>query len=213
MSDLEKEAIESVNEPSKELSQSIEEDSKQEPEEEKKKRFKYGWLIELLIYVLLVVFCFTIMPRYVLQRTIVDGDSMNDTLKGGQNLWTEKVSYRFKDPSRFDIIVLYPNGRDHDEYYVKRVIGLPGETIQITNNTIYINGKVLKENYGKNAMDTGGIAEKPLKLKDDEFFVLGDNRQISEDSRYEEVGPIKREKIDGHAFWRLYPFKDFGPID
>ena len=90
------------------------------------------------------------------------------------------MTYHFKNPDRFDIITFYPKGRNADEYYIKRVIGLPGETIQIKGNTIYINGKVLKEHYGLEPMVSGGIAEKPIKLgKKDEFFVLGDNRNDS----------------------------------
>ena len=125
----------------------------------------------------------------------------------------EKVSYRFSDPKRFDVIVFYPHGRESDDYYIKRVIGLPGETVQIKGNDIYINGKIIKENYGKDPMTESGIAAEPLKLGDDEFFVLGDNRAISEDSRYEEVGPVKRENIEGRAILRIYPFSKFGTFE
>ena len=135
---------------------------------------------------------------------------MESTLHNKENLLVEKVSYRFKDPDRFDVIVFYPYGRESDDYYIKRVIGLPGETVQIKGDTIYINGEEIKENYGKDPMVYAGIAEEPLKLADDEFFVLGDNREVSEDSRYEEVGPVKRENIEGKAILRIYPFSEFG---
>ncbi|MBQ2320394.1 MAG: signal peptidase I [Lachnospiraceae bacterium] len=157
-----------------------------------------------------MVLCITFVPRYVLQRTIVSGSSMESTLHNKENLLVEKVSYRFKDPDRFDVIVFYPYGRESDDYYIKRVIGLPGETVQIKGDTIYINGEEIKENYGKDPMVYAGIAEEPLKLADDEFFVLGDNREVSEDSRYEEVGPVKRENIEGKAILRIYPFSEFG---
>ena len=88
------------------------------------------------------------------------------------------------------------------------MIGLPGETVQIKGSTIYIDGKPLKENYGKDPIDYAGIAEKPIKLGDDEYFVLGDNREISRDSRYEEVGKVKN--IEGRAVLRIYPFDKFG---
>lgn len=133
-----------------------------------------------------------------------------NTLKDGENLLAEKVSYRFGEPKRFDVIVFYPYGRDNDAYYIKRVIGLPGETVQIKGSTIYIDGKPLKENYGKDPIDYAGIAEKPIKLGDDEYFVLGDNREISRDSRYEEVGKVKRKNIEGRAVLRIYPFNKFG---
>lgn len=167
-------------------------------------------IVELLIYCAIMVLCITFVPRYVLQRTIVSGSSMESTLHNKENLLVEKVSYRFKDPDRFDVIVFYPYGRESDDYYIKRVIGLPGETVQIKGDTIYINGEEIKENYGKDPMVYAGIAEEPLKLADDEFFVLGDNREVSEDSRYEEVGPVKRENIEGKAILRIYPFSEFG---
>ena len=167
-------------------------------------------IVELLIYCAIMVLCITFVPRYVLQRTIVSGSSMESTLHNKENLLVEKVSYRFKDPDSFDVIVFYPYGRESDDYYIKRVIGLPGETVQIKGDTIYINGEEIKENYGKDPMVYAGIAEEPLKLADDEFFVLGDNREVSEDSRYEEVGPVKRENIEGKAILRIYPFSEFG---
>ena len=154
--------------------------------------------------------CVCVVPKYVLQRTIVDGTSMMNTLSDGDNLLVEKVTYRISDPKRFDVIVFYPHGRQSNDYYIKRVIGLPGETIQIKGDTIYINGKAIKENYGKDPMTESGIAEKPLKLANDEFFVLGDNREISDDSRYEDVGPVKRKNIAGRAILRISPLSEFG---
>lgn len=174
---------------------------------------KGSLLRELVIYALIIVLCITVVPRYVIQRTQVDGRSMMNTLHDEESLLVEKVSYHFKDPDRFDIVTFYPRGRDHEEYYIKRIIGLPGETIQITGNTIYINGEVLKENYGREPMESGGIAEEAITLGDDEFFVLGDNRNESIDSRDgAEVGVVKKENIDGHAIIRVYPFSKFGTI-
>lgn len=181
--------------------------------DKKEKSGKGSFIRELIIYAVIIVMCVTVVPRYVIQRTQVDGDSMKNTLHNEESLLVEKVTYRFKDPERFDIITFYPKGREHTEYYIKRVIGLPGETIQITGDTIYINGEVLKENYGKEPMETGGIAEEPITLGADEFFVLGDNRNESVDSRDgEDVGVVKRKNIDGHAVLRLYPFSEFGTI-
>jgi signal peptidase I, bacterial type len=114
---------------------------------------------------------------------------------------------------RFDIIVFYPYGRDSDEYYVKRIIGLPGETVQIIDGKIYINGEVLEENYGKEPIENPGRAAQPIKLADDEYFVMGDNRNISKDSRYPNVGNVKMKNIGGRAFFRVSPLRKFGPID
>lgn len=169
-------------------------------------------IFELLVYVAIIVVCVMVVPRYVIQRTIVDGTSMEATLQDQDNLLVDKLSYRFSDPKRFDVIVFYPYGRENEDYYIKRVIGLPGETIQIVGDTIYIDGKVLKENYGKDPMTESGIASEPLKLGKDEYFVLGDNREVSEDSRYEEVGPVSRDKIEGRAVLRIYPLNKFGTL-
>lgn len=166
-------------------------------------------ICEICMYIVLFVVCIYVVPNYVLQRTVVSGSSMLDTLHDGESMLVEKVSYRFKDPSRFDIIVFYPYGRDDKEdYYVKRVIGLPGETIQIKGKDIYINGEILEENYGKDPISDEGIAIEPITLADDEFFVLGDNREISEDSRI--FGPVKKSDIEGHAVIRIYPLDEFG---
>ena len=129
----------------------------------KNKRLK--WIKELLIYVVIIVFCATLFPKYVIRRTQVDGNSMETTLQDKDDLIVEKVTYHFKDPDRFDIITFYPKGRNAKEYYIKRVIGLPGETIQIIGDTIYINGNVLKEYYGLEPMLSGGIAKELILEK------------------------------------------------
>lgn len=167
-----------------------------------------GIIKELLVYLVVLVLCVTVVPRYVLQHTQVDGESMENTLHDYDNLLVEKVTYYFKDPSRFDIVTLYPNGRKENVYYIKRVIGLPGENVRIEGNNIYINGKLLKESYGKDGYieDAGRAAGEGITLGEDEFFVMGDNRNNSIDSRFE-VGPVKKKNIDGHAVFRICSFK------
>lgn len=182
----------------------------EEPDRKKKLR---GILIELVLYIAIIVLCVKVVPRYVIQRTIVDGESMMDTLKDRENLLVEKISYHFKDPERFDVIVFYPYGRDSKEYYIKRVIGLPGETVQIIGSQIYINGKVLEENYGKDPIEFAGTVEEPQTLGEDEFFVLGDNRDVSQDSRFEEVGFVQKKNIEGKAILRIFPFSKFGTFE
>lgn len=194
--------------------ETLPEDSAVGEEEDSPERGKGSFLKELLVYAVIIVLCITVVPRYVIQRTEVQGDSMKDNLHDEENLLVEKVSYYFKDPARFDIITFYPQGREEEEYYIKRVIGLPGERIQISGNTIYINGKVLEEHYGKEPMVDAGIAEEEIKLGEDEFFVLGDNRNHSMDSRDgEAVGVVKKKNIDGHAILRIYPFSRFGTLN
>lgn len=204
-----------------EIEEDLEEEDRDETEEDEtadssepdRKQKIRGVLIEAIIYIAIIVLCVKVVPRYVIQRTIVDGDSMQNTLINRENLLVEKVSYHFKDPERFDVIVFYPYGRDNEEYYIKRVIGLPGETVQIIGSQIYIDGKVLEENYGKDPIDFAGTVEEPQTLGEDEFFVLGDNREVSQDSRYEEVGFVKKKNIEGKAILRIYPFSKFGTFE
>jgi signal peptidase I len=177
------------------------------------KRKVLSILLDVIIYALIIYTCIYLIPTYVIQRTIVDGPSMEDTLHNGDHLMVEKISYRLDQLNRFDIIVFYPHGRDSDEYYVKRIIGLPGETIQIIGSDIYINGEVLKENYGKEPITYAGLAAEPLTLGDDEYFVMGDNREVSLDSRYEEVGVVPKENIGGRAILRIWPLKKFGLLN
>lgn len=200
---------------------------KTEGQPEKKsfgKRILSGGL-ELLLYVMIAVVCIFVVPRYVVQRTQVSGPSMESTLKNKDNILVEKLSYRFGEPQRFDIVVFYhfydenyrdKNDEDCYDFYVKRIIGLPGEKVQIipdeTGNTctIYINDEPLEENYGKDPITYEGVASEPIVLDEGEYFVLGDNRKVSQDSRYEEVGNIKEEDIVGKAWLRIYPFSKFG---
>ena len=188
----------------------------EEENKEKKKRSPLSYLIEGLIYIALIITCVYIVPNYVVQRTVVSGDSMQDTLQNDESLLVDKISYRFTDPKRYDIIVFYPKGREVEEYYVKRIYGLPGETIQIKGDDIYINGSKIDDPYAKDSMDSAGIAKEPYTLADDEYFVLGDHRSVSIDSRImpddplEGPGPVKFENIAGKVFLRIWPLKKFG---
>lgn len=115
---------------------------------------------------------------------------------------------------RLDIIAFYPNGKDNKEYYIKRIIGLPGEFVQMTSEGVYINGEIIEENYRKTS-ENGylGLAADGIELKEDEYFVLGDNRQDSFDSRFEEVGVVELSQIEGKAILRIWPLNRFGTIN
>nr|WP_297939502.1 signal peptidase I [uncultured Lachnoclostridium sp.] len=188
---------------------------------DKKKKIK-GYVLEGLLYVALFLVCVFIIPNYVVQRAKVSGPSMMNTLQDEDNVLVSKISYELHEPERFDIVVFYPyKGREEykndkekqKEHFVKRVIGLPGEKIQIIGSDIYINGEKLDEHYGKDPITEGGIAKEPITLGKDEYFLLGDNREVSFDSRYEEIGPIHKDAIDGKAVLRIWPLKTFGKID
>lgn len=186
------------------------EESENKDKQEKEKRSLIHYLIEFAIYLVLIAGCILWVPEHVIQRTRVDGESMSNTLHTGDNLLVEKVSYHFKDPKRYDIIVFHPKGTDAEKYYVKRIYGLPGETIQIIDNQIYINGEAIADDYAKEGIDDPGIADEPITLADDEYFVLGDNRGGSTDSRDSDLGPIKKKSIAGHVILRIWPFNQFG---
>lgn len=188
-------------------------DQKATSKKKKSENKKVNFIKEVIIYLLIIVLCVKVVPIYVIQRTQVDGESMMNTLKDEENLLVEKVVWKVTGLDRFDIITFYPEGRDSEKYYIKRVIGLPGEKVQIVGDTIYINDEVLEENYAGSSMTYSGIAEEPLQLGDDEYFVLGDNRSVSEDSRSKKVGPVKKENIDGKVILRIYPFSKFGTVD
>ena len=159
-----------------------------------------------VVYLIAVIIVSTLIVDFIAQRTGVQGSSMATTLEDGDNVLVEKLSYRFGDPQRYDIIV-FPatDPEDAGSYYIKRIIGLPGETVQISGDDVYINGEKLDENYGTTPMGTAGIAEVPITLGDDEYFVLGDNRDISKDSRYASVGNAHRDDIVGKAFVVIWP--------
>lgn len=168
--------------------------------------------ISFILYIAVVFLITYLVIHYVGQRTQVSGTSMEYTLSDGDNLIVDKISYRFHDPERFDIIV-FPYKYEEDTYYIKRIIGLPGETVQIDEEgNIYINGEVLEESYGREVMQEPGLAAEPIELGEDEYFVLGDNRNASSDSRDPSVGVILGKDIIGRAWLRLYPFDKIGFI-
>ena len=153
---------------------------------EKKEKSTAQNILGTIAYIIGVcVFVFLIL-HFVGQRTVVNGSSMDTTLANGQNLVMDKLSYRFHDPERYDIII-FPGPEEFGQhpYYIKRIIGMPGETVQIKDGKVYINDKELKSDvYGiTDYIDYPGIAEEPITLGDDEYFCLGDNRPVSQKKR------------------------------
>ncbi len=176
-------------------------------------------ILSWVIYIVFVLVLTYLIIGFVGQRTRVDGKSMMNTLSDGDNLIVEKLSYRFSDPERFDIIVFPPYVEKYNplwpfgigDIYIKRIIGLPGETIQIDEDgNIYIDGELLEENYGAETIQNPGRAREPITLGEDEYFVMGDNRNHSKDSRSEEVGNVNRAQIIGRAWVRIWPLSEIG---
>ncbi|MFR0866885.1 MAG: signal peptidase I [Eubacterium sp.] len=185
-------------------------DSEPDSKKEKSKPNIKKNLIAFGICVVIAIVIALIITNFVASHTKVEGNSMESTLENGDDIIVEKFSYLTNNPERYDIIVF----RESESVnYIKRVIALPGETIQITEGKIYINERAIFDAYGNAKMEDGGIAEKPLKLGQDEYFVLGDNRNASKDSRDKAVGVIKRDQIIGKAWLRVLPFDNFGKLE
>ena len=166
-----------------------------------------GWIV----YIAIIIGLTWLIITFVGQRTRVSGHSMEATLHDGDNLIVDKLSYHFREPKRFEIIV-FPYRHKENTYYIKRIIGLPGETVQVKDGYVYINGEKLDENYGLEVMEDAGIAAEPIELGEDEYFVLGDNRNHSSDSRDPSVGILHRDELIGRAWVRIWPLDSIGVV-
>ena len=163
------------------------------------------------VFALAIVFAFVITQ--FIKPTLVRGDSMYSTLEEGDYLIINRMAYKFKEPQRGDIIVFKSDLQQDDgttKDLVKRVIGIPGDTVKIENGKVYVNGEELVEPYLDEDITSG---EVDTVVPKDSVFVLGDNREISLDSRYADVGFIKESDILGKVFIRLYPFNKIGLLD
>nr|WP_242960952.1 signal peptidase I [Anaerocolumna aminovalerica] len=167
----------------------------------------------MIIYFAIVICSVLLIHQFVGQQIEVSGSSMEATLHNEDHLILEKLSYHFGTPKRFDIIVFRPYPGDKEVYYIKRIIGLPGEKVQIIGSDIYIDGELLEEDYGYEKIADAGIAGDSIVLKEDEYFVLGDNRNNSKDSRDPSIGPVHKSSVMGRAWVRIWPLKDIGVLE
>ena len=163
------------------------------------------WTVKITL-VCLLAFC---TVWFFGKQVSVVGDSMQPALKNGDVVLVNRVIYNAVKPDRSEVIVFKPQGNENVHYYVKRVIGLPGETVEIKENSIYIDGKKLEEDYATTEIEDAGLAAQAVTLADDEYFVLGDDRKNSEDSRHADVGNVKRRYIYGKA-WFIKAGDDIG---
>ena len=169
----------------------------------------FSW-VRMFAIVIVVVF---VLTQFIIINAKIPSGSMENTIMTHDRLIGFRFAYWFEEPQRGDIILFeYPV--DETQIYIKRVIGLPGDTVQIKKGKVYINGKKLKSDiYGiTKYIDEPGIAEEPLELGKDEYFCLGDNRPVSYDSRYEEVGSVHRSEIIGKVWIRIWPLTKFGKV-
>lgn len=152
-----------------------------------------GEIAAVAIFALLLVLSFGV-------RTTVVGQAMADNINNGDRVYINKLVYAISKPKAGDVIVFLPNGNENSHYYIRRVVGVPGDRVQIKDGALYINGNLYDEANKVASMEEAGIAETEIQLGDDEYFVLGDNRNNSEDSRYANIGNIKKEYIVGQAW-------------
>ena len=179
---------------------------------EKEKKINKKVIHEILEYVIstvIVVFLAFVLMFFFGTKTSVIGDSMMPALYNGQQILIDKFIYKLSSPKRGDVIVFQPNGNENTHYYEKRIIGLPGETIQIIDGYVYVNGSKLDEDDTYDLIEDPGIAKDEMILQPYEYFVLGDNRNSSEDSRSGNMGPVKKEYIIGKA-WLHMAYGDAG---
>jgi len=173
---------------------------------EKKKIFTPSLFKEILVWCFFTAFAIFMALMVVMafgMRARVIGDSMSPTLNSGQYVLINRVSYVISTPKRDDVIAFLPNGNANSHYYIKRIVAMPGETVQIIDGVLYINGQEQEDEddlYDK--MEDAGIAENEIKLGSNEYFVLGDNRNSSEDSRSANVGVVSGDTIAGKVWYK-----------
>lgn len=153
----------------------------------------------------LAVFLGWLVINYAVDKTVMIGDSMNTTFNDKDVLIVNKLQYRKDAPERFDIVVFNQGGPEHSFWTVRRIIGIPGDTLQIIDGYVYINGEMLTEKINVEKMRLSGVAEKQIELLENEYFVLGDNRNNAEDSRFSTVGLVSGNDIIGKVVIRLKP--------
>ena len=182
----------------------------------RKKRINYNIIKEGIIWVAELALAFLIACLLVVNFGVMTsnvGQSMEPTLASGDSVLTNRLVYKLMEPKRGDLVVFKPNGNINSHYYIKRVVGLPGETVQIIDGFIYIDGEVLVEEIKFDKIEFAGTAEEEVKLGEDEFFVLGDNRNASEDSRNAEIGNIRKQDIESQAWFNATWGDKFGKIE
>lgn len=172
---------------------------------EKEKKINKSTIHEILstlFYCGVAIFLAFVLVFSVGMKISMVGVSMEPALYNGQEVLINRFIYKITSPKRGDVIAFLPNGNQNSHYYLKRIVGLPGESIQIIDGYVYINGERLPEDeYDK--MADYGIAGNEIQLGSDEYFVLGDNRNMSEDSRSGNIGAVKKDTIAGKVWFHL----------
>lgn len=177
--------------------------------ENEKLRSVMRWIFA--VFVTLVFAAFTAVVMF--ETVTMQENAMEPTISLGDRFFVNRAIYRLSSPKRGDLIVFRTNASDDAALHIRRVIGLPGETIRIKDGQIYINGEVYEETGNYDVMTNGGLASNGVTLQSNEYFVLGDNRNNSEDSRYEDIGTVSKRYIVGKIWFTCYPFSKLGFVN
>lgn len=156
----------------------------------------YSWVFGII----LSIFIAYVLTYFVGVTTSVVGESMEDELYNGQTVFLDRFSYIFSSPKENDVVAFLPNGNQNSHYYIKRIVAVPGDRVRITDGKLYVNDILREEDFDK--MEKAGTAENEIFLRKGEYFVLGDNRNSSEDSRSLNIGPVKKEDISGRVWMK-----------
>ena len=174
--------------------------------EDQKLRGILTWIFEIAVALVFAV----LVGIFMFQSVTIQESAMEPTLSVGDRFFVNRVVYKFSSPKRGDLIVFKTSGSDDAALHISRVIGLPGETIQISDGKVLINGEVYEENGNFPDISNGGLAADSVSLESGEYFVLGDNRNNSEDSRYGDIGNINRKYIVGKLWFTISPREKTG---
>ena len=181
----------------------------------KRKKFNLPLFKEIVSYIVecavVIAIAYTLVSFFGL-RTSVVGNAMLETLANDEQIWVNRFVYIVSSPKPGDVVVFLPNGNEKSHYYVRRVIAGPGDKVKISDGAVYVNGELYNEKGTVASIEDPGIAADEIKLGDDEYFVLGDNRNNSEDSRLANIGNVKKEYIIGKAWFHCRSFGNMGTI-
>ena len=177
--------------------------------ENEKVRSSMRWVFQIMVTLVFAA----VVAIMMFQTVTMQESSMEPTISVGDRFFINRAVYKFSSPQRGDMIVFRTSASDDAALHIRRVIGLPGETIQIVNGRILINGETYKEGKDFPTINNPGMAANAITLEAGEYFVLGDNRNNSEDSRYGDIGRVNKKYITGKLWFQISPKKDIGPLN